>query len=82
MATLTSADYEAAVLAIWAHPQGVAYLAKIAQMELLLPAWIAAHFANSAGTPGGGYGGGSWPRPWIPPRAKENDEALYLLGLI
>lgn len=43
MATLTSADYEAAVLAIWAHPQGVSYLEKIARMELRLPAWLEAH---------------------------------------
>lgn len=32
---------------------------------------------------GGGTGGGSWPRPWTKPRPPiEDDEALYLTGLI
>lgn len=41
--TLTQIDLDAIEAAIWAHPQGISYLAKIAQMELLLPAWLEAH---------------------------------------
>lgn len=80
--TLTQPDLDAIEAVIWAHPQGVAYLDKIARMELSLPAWLDAHFANSAGTPGGGYGGGSWPRPWKQQQPIEDTEALYLMGMI
>ncbi len=40
---LTAADFDAIEAAVWAHPQGVAYLDKIAQMDVLLPGWLERH---------------------------------------
>lgn len=69
---LNSTDVALATAAIWAHPQGVAYLAKIAQIDLLLPGWMDAHRGSTGAW-------GTWtplPRPRRRPR--EEDEALLI----
>ena len=77
---LNAATLAAIVAACWAHPQGVAYLAKIAQIEAA---------AIARGNPccvRGGVAVTYAPRHVTPrPRQKrpiENDEALLLAGLI
>lgn len=77
---LNAATIAAIVAACWAHPQGVAYLAKIAQIESA---------AITCGNPCCARPGAAIPyapRHVSPrPRKKhpvENDEALLLAGLI
>lgn len=50
MLPLNPADLAAIEAAVWAHPQGVAYLDKIARMDVLLPAWLASHRRATIGS--------------------------------